>query len=73
MKPVYDGDSASVTAVDDNGALDISVESRGESCASGRAALPDARPEAPALERFRKVPQRTLRPPADEASLATDS
>jgi acyl dehydratase len=75
FKPVYDGDSASVTALhDDGGGLAISVESRGEPCATGWAALPDARPAtAPALELFRKVPQRTLRPPADDASLAADS
>jgi acyl dehydratase len=72
FKPVYDGDIASVTAREVDGALDISVESRGESCASGRAALPDAPPIAPSLDLFRKVPQRAERPPADEASLAAD-
>ena len=75
FKPVYDGDIASVTASEAvcervrqraKGALDISVESRGEACATGRAALPDARPAAPSLDLFRKVPQRAERPPADE-------
>src|SRR5467141_3134726 len=42
FKPVYDGDIASVTAREVDGVLDISVESRGEVCATGRAALPDA-------------------------------
>ncbi len=73
FKPVYDGDTATVTAREDAGALDITVESRGESCASGRAALPDAPPPAPSLDAFRKLPQHAVRPPADEASLASDT
>src|SRR5215813_12082530 len=40
FKPVYDGDEAIVTAIEQDGMLDISVESRGEVCATGRAALP---------------------------------
>ena len=71
MKPVYDGDTASVTAVEHDGALDITVESRGGVCASGRASLPPAE-QTPPLSAFRKVPQRTARPPADEASLVVD-
>jgi hypothetical protein len=79
FKPVYDGDIASVTATEpvnaskNGGGLDISVESRGEACAAGRAALPDARPIAPSLDLFRKVPQRAERRPADEMSLAAES
>jgi acyl dehydratase len=82
-KPVYDGDIATVTASEadtskadtsrNGGALDISVESRGETCATGRAALPDSRPAAPSLDLFRRVPQRAERRPADEASLAADT
>jgi acyl dehydratase len=72
LKPVYDGDIALVTASDTDGALDITVESRGEVCATGRAALPDTPPAPPALDLYRAVPQRTLRPPADEASLAAE-
>src|SRR5947208_6528523 len=53
FKPVYDGDIASVTARETDGVLDISVESRGEICATGRAGLPDAAPLAPSLDRFR--------------------
>jgi acyl dehydratase len=72
-KPVYDGDIASVAASEVGGALDISVESRGEICATGRAALPDAPAAAvPSLDLFREVPQRAERRPADEASLAVD-
>jgi acyl dehydratase len=73
FKPVYDGDAAIVTARDSGGGIEISVESRGELCASGRADLPDQLPEPPVLDRFRQVAQRPERPPADEASLATDS
>src|SRR5882762_4165138 len=72
-KPVYDGDIASVTASEVDGALDVSVESRGEICATGRAALSDAPPAAPSLDLFRWVPQRAERRPADEASLAVDT
>src|SRR5215831_20408051 len=35
LKPVYDGDIASVTAREAEGGLDITVESRGELCATG--------------------------------------
>jgi acyl dehydratase len=70
LKPVYDGDTADVTAVESEGALEISVESRGVVCATGRAALPEAAIPAPLLDSFRKIPQRADRPPADEASLA---
>jgi acyl dehydratase len=72
LKPVYDGDTAIVTARDDNGVLEITVESRGEVCATGRASLPDPLP-APRLAEYRQVPQRSERPPADEASLAVDA
>jgi len=77
-KPVYDGDIASVTASEpieskNGGALDVSVESRGEICATGRATLPDAPPAAPSLDLFRWVPQRAERRPADEASLAAET
>ena len=71
FKPVYDGDTATVTASQTaDGALEITVESRGEACASGHAALPDAPPPTPALDQFRSVSQNPARPPADEASLA---
>src|SRR5260370_16719537 len=73
FKPVYDGDMAIVTASERDGALDITVESRGEACASGRAALPDLAPPLPAPDLFRQAPQRPERPPADEASLAVDT
>ncbi|HEV8679913.1 MAG TPA: hypothetical protein VGQ90_11095 [Stellaceae bacterium] len=73
FKPVYDGDIATVTATESGGALDITVESRGETCAAGRATLLATPPPAPALADFRVVPQRPERPPADEASLAEET
>src|SRR5437868_10240029 len=42
FKPVYDGDTVTVTATETADGLDIAVESRGEVCANGRAALPGA-------------------------------
>jgi len=73
FKPVYDGDIASVTATEAADGLDLSVESRGEICAAGRAGLPGTPPPVPSLDLFPLVPQRAERPPADEASLAADS
>jgi acyl-coenzyme A thioesterase PaaI-like protein len=70
FKPVYDGETATVTAGGSAEEIEIAVESRGERCATGRAALPVAPPAVPPLDSFRKVAQRTERPPADEASLA---
>ena len=72
LKPVYDGDMATVTATENGGGLEIAVESRGELCATGRAFLP-ATPQSPGLADFRTAPQRPERPPADEASLALDT
>lgn len=72
-KPIYDGDMVVVTATEHDGELDISVESRGEICATGHASLPKGPPPEPSLDRFRQVTQRHHRPPADEGSLAADS
>src|SRR6202051_5024630 len=50
FRPVYDGDTVTVTATETPDGLDIAVESRGEVCANGRAALPAAPPPPPALD-----------------------
>lgn len=71
FKPLYDGDAATVTATEADGALEIAVESRGAVCATGSAALPDVAPVVN-IDEFRQVPQRRERPPADEASLPVD-
>ncbi len=70
FKPVYDGETATVTAGEGAGEIEILVESRGERCATGRAVLPATPPAMPPIDSFRKVAQRAERPPADEASLA---
>lgn len=72
FKPVYDGDAVTVTATAAEDALEIAIESRGVVCATGRAALPETAP-AIGLDEFPQVPQRRVRPPADEASLPVDS
>ena len=73
FKPVYDGDTVTVTATETADGLDIAVESRAEVCANGRAALPAVPPPPPALDAFPRMPQRSERPPADEASLLAGS
>jgi len=68
QKPVYDGDIATVTAVETAEGLDIRVESHGEICATGRASLPD---HAPQPEPFAEPPlPPSDRPPAGETTLA---
>lgn len=69
FKPVYDGDEAIVSAIEDGGGIEITVESRGIVCATGRADLSET--AAPELGFFGEAAQRAARPPADEASLAT--
>jgi hypothetical protein len=44
VKPVYDGETAGVSAVESEGVLAIEVESRGEICATGSASLPSSAP-----------------------------
>ena len=44
VKPVYDGETADVTAAENNGVLSIEVKSRGQLCATGTASLPAAAP-----------------------------
>ena len=68
-KPVYEGDIAEVTAVEDAGGLALTVHSEGLLCATGRAALPANLPPAPALSDYRAVAPRADRTTADEQSL----
>jgi acyl dehydratase len=71
LKPVYDGDLAKVTASETGGGLELRLESRGELCATGHAALP-ASPQ-PVPSSFFEAPlppdPPIERPPADEATL----
>jgi hypothetical protein len=69
LKPVYDGDIATVTASETEVGLDLAIESRGEICATGRAFLMETAPAFPALLHEPPAPPET-RPPADESNLA---
>lgn len=44
IKPVYDGETVVVTAEETGGGITIAVESRGQLCATGSAALPASAP-----------------------------
>jgi hypothetical protein len=69
MKPVYDGKTAIVSASESGGALAIQVESEGELCATGSAALTDeARAAVPHEEA--PIPAVEHRPDADATTLA---
>ena len=68
-KPIYDGETATVTAVERDGGLDIEIESRGVVCGTSRATLPAAASSAK-LDDFKLAapPDHERRPPADEVS-----
>jgi acyl dehydratase len=69
LKPVYDGDTAVVTATESAAGLDLRIESHGELCVTGRAALP-SEPAAPP-DGFKEAPTPPAeRSPADEETLA---
>ncbi|MBV8888825.1 MAG: hypothetical protein JO305_04070 [Alphaproteobacteria bacterium] len=68
FKPVYDGDTATITAEETADGLDLTLESHGEVCATGHAGLSGAAPP-PALAEFIEEAPRPQRPPASETSL----
>ena len=70
-KPVYEGDTAEVTATENDDGLVLQVVSGGELCATGEANLPEGPPPSIALEEFHHAapPAHDSRPPADEQSL----
>jgi acyl dehydratase len=68
-KPVYEGDIAEITALDDADGMSLQVNSGGELCATGRASLPGVAPATPNLADFKIVEARVHRAAADEASL----
>src|SRR5688500_8846802 len=45
-KPLYDGETATVTAAERDGGLDIQIESKGVICGTGRATLPAGKSSA---------------------------
>ena len=67
VKPVYDGETAEVTAEDANGGLAIRVESRGQLCATGTASLPASAP-AVAVENFQDTAPTATRMPVNAMS-----
>jgi len=69
LKPVYEGETATVTAVESDGGLAITVESRGEPCATGTAFMSEA-PAAPNIADFAEAQPPATRPAADEQTLA---
>ena len=68
-KPVYEGDIAEITSVDDANGMTLQVDSGGVLCATGRAGLPDVARALPGLADFQSVPARVHRAAADEQSL----
>jgi len=68
LKPVYDGEIATVSGEERDGVLRIRVDSRGEFCAEGSATLGPS--PADAAPDFAPVAPAGKRRPADESSLA---
>jgi acyl dehydratase len=67
IKPVYDGETADVTAAESNGVLSIEVMSRGQLCATGSASLPAAAPLV-SLADYREVAAVADRMPVNATS-----
>jgi acyl dehydratase len=67
VKPVYDGETADVTAADSNGVVSIEVVSRGQFCATGTASLPASSPSLSVAD-FSKVAAVSERKPVNPAS-----
>jgi len=67
VKPVYDGEIAEVSAVEDAAGLTIEVQSRGDLCATGTASLPAAVP-AYSLNNFVAAKVVNERKPVNAAS-----
>jgi acyl dehydratase len=70
FKPVYEGETVTVTASEHDGALSIEVTSQDGVCATGTATLPADAAAPPSIDDFRHVAPASSRPAADETSLA---
>jgi acyl dehydratase len=68
LKPVYDGETATLTAAGSADGLELEIRSRGEQCATGQASM--SRKAAPPLGEFPDAAAVAERAPADERSLA---
>lgn len=69
LKPVYDGDTAIVTATESPAGLDLKIESHGEVCVTGTAALP-VEPAGPPADFGEGPAPPAERPAASEETLA---
>jgi len=67
VKPVYDGETAEVTASENDGVLGIEVQSRGQLCATGSASLPKSAPQV-ALADYQSVAPVAEREPVSTSS-----
>jgi acyl dehydratase len=72
LKPVYDGDTAVLTAIEAAAGLDLRIESHGELCVTGHVGLPSEQvASAPAFSETPLPPVPPAdRPSADETTLA---
>jgi acyl dehydratase len=72
LKPVYDGDTALVTAAEAGTELDLRIESHGELCVTGHAGLAPGKVGPPPAFSESPLPPAppAERPPADETTLA---
>jgi acyl dehydratase len=69
LKPVYNGETAAVSAAETDTGIAIKVESRGELCAMGHASMPTER-QAISLSDFQDVSVVTKREPVNTGSYA---
>jgi acyl dehydratase len=69
VKPVYDGEIAEVSAIENDGVLALEVASRGQICATGSASLPACAPDVVAAD-YRGVAPVIERKPVSEGSYA---
>ncbi|MFB9263694.1 hypothetical protein ACFFWD_10995 [Bradyrhizobium erythrophlei] len=70
VKPVYDGETAELTAKESGGVLAIELHSRGDLCATGSASLPTTAPRV-AIDDYRQVPAVAERKPVGPSSYET--
>jgi hypothetical protein len=69
IKPVYDGDTAEVTATEAEDGLDLSISARGDLCATG-SAKPKGAPAPTTLLGTARMPEESSRPAASMTSLS---
>jgi acyl dehydratase len=67
VKPVYDGEIAQVSAVENESGLEIEVSSRGQLCATGSASLPASVPRVLLADYQRVAPVAERRPVSERS------